>query len=94
MPAKALPTPKGHVPYQATHSAVTHVKRGGALGTTAALRYKIFSYGRRNGFGLAFDPSTRLLWESENGDDAFDEMNLITAGSNGGWIQIMGPAIE
>src|SRR5262245_17920282 len=28
---------------------------------------------------------------SENGDDAFDEMNRITAGSNGGWIQVMRP---
>jgi aldose sugar dehydrogenase len=53
---------------------------------------KIFSYGHRNGFGLAFDPATGFLWESENGDDAFDEMNRITAGSNGGWIQVMGPA--
>src|SRR5262249_57531980 len=53
---------------------------------------KIFSYGHRNGFGLAFDPSTGSLWESENGDDAFDEMNRITAGSNGGWVQFMGPA--
>jgi glucose/arabinose dehydrogenase len=54
--------------------------------------HKIFSYGRRNGFGLAFDPATGFLWESENGDDSFDEMNHITAGCNGGWIQIMGPA--
>jgi len=53
---------------------------------------KVFSYGRRNGFGLAFDPATGFLWESENGDDTFDEMNLITAGSNGGWIQIIGPS--
>jgi uncharacterized protein (TIGR03118 family) len=52
---------------------------------------KVYSYGRRNGFGLAFDPMTGFLWESENGDDAFDEMNRITAGSNGGWIQAMGP---
>src|SRR5207244_4269571 len=51
----------------------------------------IFSYGRRNGFGLAFDAFTGFLWESDNGDDAFDEMNRITAGSNGGWVQIMGP---
>src|SRR5262249_13817740 len=29
--------------------------------------------------------------EGENGDDTFDEMNRITAGSNGGWVQIMGP---
>jgi aldose sugar dehydrogenase len=53
---------------------------------------KTFSYGRRNGFGLAFDPLTGFLWESENGDDTFDEMNRITAGANGGWIQIMGPS--
>ncbi|HJZ92802.1 MAG TPA: TIGR03118 family protein, partial [Gemmataceae bacterium] len=53
---------------------------------------KIFSYGHRNGFGLAFDAKTGSLWESENGDDAFDEMNRVTAGSNGGWVQIMGPA--
>jgi glucose/arabinose dehydrogenase len=53
--------------------------------------HKIFSYGRRNGFGLAFDSATGSLWESENGDDAFDEMNRITAGSNGGWIQVIGP---
>src|SRR6202165_4908374 len=29
--------------------------------------------------------------EPANGDDAFDEMNRVAAGSNGGWIQIMGP---
>jgi len=61
------------------------------LSNVAANIHKIFSYGRRNGFGLAFDPATGFLWESENGDDAFDEMNRIVAGSNGGWIQIIGP---
>jgi aldose sugar dehydrogenase len=61
------------------------------LSEVVANIHKIFSYGRRNGFGLAFDPITGFLWESENGDDAFDEMNHITAGSNGGWIQIIGP---
>jgi glucose/arabinose dehydrogenase len=62
------------------------------LNNVAANIHKVFSYGRRNGFGLAFDPQTGFLWESENGDDAFDEMNLISAGSNGGWIQIIGPS--
>src|SRR5262245_9429997 len=61
-------------------------------GNVGANIQKIYSYGHRNGFGLAFDPKTGFLWESENGDDAFDEMNRITAGSNGGWIQFMGPA--
>jgi glucose/arabinose dehydrogenase len=62
------------------------------LADVTANVHKIYSYGRRNGFGLAFDPNTGSLWESENGDDAFDEMNRITPGSNGGWVQIMGPA--
>src|SRR5947207_10663602 len=52
------------------------------LNNVVANIHKIFSYGRRNGFGLAFDPLTGFLWESENGDDAFEEMNRITAGSN------------
>src|SRR5262249_5819285 len=51
---------------------------------------KVYSYGRRNGFGLAFDPATGLLWESENGDDTGDEMNQVTPRSNGGWTQTMG----
>jgi glucose/arabinose dehydrogenase len=62
------------------------------LNNVVANIHKIFSYGRRNSFGLAIDPITGFLWESENGDDAFDEMNLITPGSNGGWIQIIGPS--
>ncbi|MBX6315658.1 MAG: TIGR03118 family protein, partial [Isosphaeraceae bacterium] len=60
-------------------------------GNVGANIQKIFSYGRRNSFGLAFDPITGLLWESENGDDSFDEINRIDRGSNGGWVQIMGP---
>ncbi|PYS75038.1 MAG: hypothetical protein DMF73_02160, partial [Acidobacteria bacterium] len=52
---------------------------------------KLFAYGVRNGFGLGFDPYSGNLWDQENGDDAFDEMNRVTAGSNNGWVQIMGP---
>jgi len=29
---------------------------------------KIFSYGHRNGFGMAFDPLSGNLWETENAD--------------------------
>jgi|GEM_PF-260838 len=57
---------------------------------TANIR-KLYAYGVRNGFGLGFDPYSGNLWDQENGDDAFDEMNRITAGSNNGWVQVMGP---
>ena len=41
---------------------------------------------------MAFDPLSGNLWDQENGDDAFDEMNRVTAGSNNGWVQMMGPS--
>jgi glucose/arabinose dehydrogenase len=52
---------------------------------------KIFSYGHRNGFGIAIDPKSGVLWLQENGDDSFSELKLITPGMNAGWIQIAGP---
>ena len=52
---------------------------------------RVYAYGVRNSFGLAIDPFSGKLWESENGDDAMDELNVINKGHNGGWIQFMGP---
>jgi uncharacterized repeat protein (TIGR01451 family) len=60
-------------------------------GEAAANVKKVFAYGVRNGFGMAFDPVAGFLWTQENGDDSFDEMNRVSAGFNGGWIQAMGP---
>ncbi len=53
---------------------------------------KVFAYGVRNSFGMDFDPVTGQLWTQENGDDSFDEINRVTPGFNGGWIQLMGPS--
>ena len=52
---------------------------------------KIFAYGLRNGFGMDFDPISGTLWEQENGDDSFSELNRVEPGFNSGWVQIMGP---
>jgi glucose/arabinose dehydrogenase len=52
---------------------------------------KIFSYGHRNGFGIAVDPVSGAIWLQENGDDSFSELNRLEPGMNGGWIQIAGP---
>ena len=51
----------------------------------------IWTYGVRNSFGLAIHPDTGDLWETENGDDSWDEVNIFPAGSNSGWIQLIGP---
>jgi glucose/arabinose dehydrogenase len=64
---------------------------GGEVGANIQ---KVFSYGHRNSFGMAFDPHPRgtgNLWLEENGDDSFSELNRLERGMNGGWIQIMGP---
>jgi glucose/arabinose dehydrogenase len=45
----------------------------------------IWSYGHRNHFGLAVDPLTRNVWQSENGPECNDEWNLILKGRNYGW---------
>ena len=45
----------------------------------------------RNGFGMAFDPESGNLWDAQNGDDSFSELNRVEAGSNLGWVQVMGP---
>ena len=50
--------------------------------------------GIRNSFGLAIDPVTGNLWATENGDDDFDEINLMPEKFNSGWNHIMGPATE
>ncbi|HZD34732.1 MAG TPA: PQQ-dependent sugar dehydrogenase [Nitrososphaeraceae archaeon] len=50
-----------------------------------------YAYGIRNSFGLSFDPVTGNLWDTENGEDKFDETNLVKPGFNSGWYKIMGP---
>jgi glucose/arabinose dehydrogenase len=49
------------------------------------------AYGVRNTYGIAFDPLTGNLWDTENGPGSYDEINRITVGMNSGWNEIMGP---
>lgn len=62
--------------------------RGGEAGANLQ---KVFAYGIRNGFGMAIDPFSGRLWDAQNGDDSFSELNLVDPGSNLGWVQVMGP---
>lgn len=34
---------------------------------------------------------TGSLWDTENGEDVYDEINLVTPGFNSGWKLVMGP---
>ena len=49
-----------------------------------------YAYGIRNGYGLDFDPVSGKLWDTENGPDRGDEINLVDPGFNSGWNRIQG----
>jgi glucose/arabinose dehydrogenase len=53
-----------------------------------------FAYGIRNSFGLDFDPVSGKLWDTENGPQSGDEINLVEPGSNGGWNKIQGMGVR
>ncbi len=45
----------------------------------------IFTMGHRNGHGLAANPETGEIWETEQGPSGGDELNVLRAGRNYGW---------
>jgi glucose/arabinose dehydrogenase len=49
-----------------------------------------YAIGIRNSFGMDFDPLTGILWDTENGPTAGDEINLVFPGFNSGWHPIQG----
>ena len=51
---------------------------------------RYFAYGIKNSFGIDFDPLTGNLWDTENGPDYGDEINLVEPGFNSGWKKIHG----
>jgi glucose/arabinose dehydrogenase len=59
------------------------------LGRTYPLNL-YYAYGIRNSFGMDFDPVTGKLWDTENGPNYGDEINLVEPGFNSGWTQVQG----
>ena len=66
------------------------VDDSGILGNEHPLNM-YFAYGIRNSFGIAFDPLTGYLWDTENGGN-YDEINLVGPGFNSGWEKVIGKA--
>jgi glucose/arabinose dehydrogenase len=46
---------------------------------------ELYALGIRNAMGLYFHPQTGELWETENGPQGGDEINIIKGGKNYGW---------
>jgi glucose/arabinose dehydrogenase len=64
-----------------------------SLGDSGLLNF-YYGYGIRNSFGIGFDPLTGILWETENGSNYGDEINVILPGFNGGWRHVLGLSTE
>ncbi len=62
-----------------------------------AYRAEIYSLGHRNAQGLAWHPTSGLMFQTEHGPSGFegrgggaDELNIVEAGKNYGWPEIWG----
>ena len=63
--------------------------------STAGARPEIWSYGHRNAQGLAWQPGSGLMFQTEHGPSFFegkgsggDEVNIVERGKNYGWAEI------
>ena len=75
----------------ATTGKIIHINKEGKpvngnpfIGKAGA-KPEIYAYGIRNPDGLAINPATGGLWETEFGPRGGDEVNLIRPGGNYGW---------
>jgi Glucose/sorbosone dehydrogenases len=48
----------------------------------------IWTYGNRNPQGLAINPKSSVIYETEHGPKGGDELNIILEGNNYGWPEI------
>ena len=69
------------------------VSDSGLMGETYPLNL-YYAYGIRNSFGMDFDPLTGNLWNTENGPDYGDEINLVKPGFNSGSDIVQGMSTE
>jgi glucose/arabinose dehydrogenase len=54
----------------------------------AGYKPEIFALGIRNAMSMVLHPETGEIWETENGPQGGDEINIIRAGRNYGWPMI------
>jgi glucose/arabinose dehydrogenase len=64
---------------------ILRVNPNGSVPDGNPFNNSVWSYGIRNPFGLAHKPGTTKIYETENGPECDDEMNIIKKGRNYGW---------
>ena len=65
------------------------ISNKGILGSNYPLDL-YYAYGIRKSFGIDFDPVGGNLWDTENGPNFGDEINLVEPGFNSGWKKVQG----
>lgn len=55
-------------------------------------RPEVWAYGLRNPWRMAFDSATGALWLADVGQNAIEEIDVVTAGGNYGWNRLEGDA--
>jgi len=76
----------GSVPKDNPFIGQKAVPLGAKPGATAVeFNPAIYSLGHRSSLGLAVHPVTGEIWQTENGPNGGDELNIIKAGKNYGW---------
>jgi glucose/arabinose dehydrogenase len=62
-----------------------HAPADNPFAAESGARPEIWSYGHRNQQGLAVDPATGTVYQTEHGALSGDEVNVIVKGANYGW---------
>ena len=68
---------------------ILRLEPDGAIPADNPFGNAVFSYGHRNPQGISWDSAGRM-WASEFGQNTWDELNLISKGSNYGWPIVEG----
>jgi glucose/arabinose dehydrogenase len=62
----------------------------GSAVTTANVRTEFYAVGFRNPWQFSFDPLNGEMWLGDVGNNAWEEVNVVTAGANHGWAYFEG----
>lgn len=80
------------------HGKILRLNRDGSaaagnpfLSSTDPVTQRIYAYGLRNPFRMAFDPVSGALLAGDVGESKWEELNLVRPGANFGWPYAEGP---